>query len=107
MHPLRKKNLQIEEAHIKEIETLENELTRSHEQQHSERLKQELDNKKKELDKITKSKINGLITRSKAQIIEQNERNSKYFASLETKKGGIQNYIKIKCKSNHKSKLYP
>ena len=40
----------------------------------------------KEFDKITENKLNGFITRSKAQIIEQNERNSKYFASLEKKK---------------------
>ena len=65
---------------------MENIVTRSSEQQHTERLKQELDNKRKQLDKITERKLNGFITRSKAQIIEQNERNSKYFAGLETKK---------------------
>ena len=47
---------------------------------------EELDNKMKEFDKITENKLNGFITRSKAQNIEQNERNSKYFASLEKKK---------------------
>ena len=40
----------------------------------------------KDFDKITENKLNGFITRSKAQIIEQNERNSKYFAILEKKK---------------------
>ena len=82
----KKHNLQIEEANIKEIERLKNKLSCSNDQQDSERIKEELDNKMKEFDKITENKLNGFITRSKAQIIEQNERNSKYFASLEKKK---------------------
>ena len=32
------------------------------------------------------NKLNGYITRSKAQIVKQNEKNTKYFASLEKKK---------------------
>ena len=82
----KKHNLQIEKAHIKIIEKLKNKLSCSNDQQGSERIKEELDNKMKEFDKITENKLNGLITRSKAQIIEQNERNSKYFASLKKKK---------------------
>ena len=65
---------------------LKNKLSCSNDQQDSERIKEELDNKMKEFDKIIENKLNGFITRSKAQIIEQNERNSKYFASLEKKK---------------------
>ena len=38
---------QVEDAHIKDIEILENKLTRPREQQHTESLKQELDNKRK------------------------------------------------------------
>ena len=40
----KKYHSQIEETHIKDIEILENKLTRSSEQHHTERLKQELDN---------------------------------------------------------------
>ena len=68
----KKHNLQIEEANIKEIERLKNKLSCSNDQQDSERIKEELDNKMKEFDKITENKLNGFITRSKAQIIEQN-----------------------------------
>ena len=70
----KKYHSQIEETHIKDIEILENKLTRSSEQQHTERLKQELDNKRKELDEITENKLNWFITRSTAQVIEQNEK---------------------------------
>ena len=38
------------------------------------------------MDNLTKNKLNGLIIRSKAQIVEQDEKNSKYFASLEKKR---------------------
>lgn len=41
---------------------------------------------KSDLDKITETKLNGLIIRSKAQIVEQDEKNRKYFASLEKKR---------------------
>ena len=35
---------------------------------------------------LIENKINGFILRSKANVIEHNERNSKYFSSLEKKK---------------------
>ena len=86
-------NLQIEEAHIKEIDRLKNKLSCSNDQQESERIKEELDNKMKEFDKITENKVNGFITRSKAQTIDQNERNNKYFASFEKKKRNQKSYL--------------
>ena len=42
-----------------------------------------LNNLKQELDHITTVKINGFILRAKATHIENNEKNSKYFANLE------------------------
>ena len=62
---------------------VEIELTSSDGPLQNERLKQEIDNKRKELETIMENKLNGYITRSKAQIIEQN---TQYFASLEKKK---------------------
>ena len=96
----KKQNLQMEEAHVKEIERLKNKLTRSNDQQESERLKQDLDDKLKELDTFIENILNGFITRSKAQIIEQNERNSKYFASLEKKKAESKIISRLNVKGN-------
>ena len=45
-----------------------------------------MDNIKSELNSIIDQKIDGYILLSKAQVIEEGERNSKYFASLEKKK---------------------
>lgn len=44
--------------------------------------------KKKEIIRYTlnEQRLKGIILRSKAQIVEQNEKNSKYFASLEKKR---------------------
>ena len=70
----KKRNIQIEENHTKEIQWLEIELTSSDDPLQNERLKQEIDTKRKELETIMENKLNGYISRSKAQIIEQNEK---------------------------------
>ena len=49
-------------------------------------LKQQIDSKKSELNSLIDKKIDGYILRSKAQIIEEGEKISKFFASLEKKK---------------------
>ena len=49
-------------------------------------LKQQIDSKKSELNSLIDKTIDGYILRSKAQIIEEGEKNSKFFASLEKKK---------------------
>lgn len=38
------------------------------------------------MDNITEKKLNGLIIRSKAQVVEQDEKNNKYFACLEKRR---------------------
>ena len=48
-------------------------------------LKDKLDEKSNTLENITETKLNGLIMRSKAKIVEYGEKNSNYFASLEKK----------------------
>ena len=49
-------------------------------------LKQELDAKKKELNMLIENRIDGYILRSKAQMVQEGEQNSKYFANLEKKR---------------------
>ena len=45
-----------------------------------------LNNKKQELNEITDNKINGVLIRSKAEHVQSNDKNTKYYASLEKKK---------------------
>ena len=47
-----------------------------------DRIKSNLDSKRNESNKILENRLNGYITRTKAQIIEQNGKNSKYIAGL-------------------------
>ena len=49
-------------------------------------LEQQIDSKKTELNTLIDKKIEGFILRSKAQVIEEGEKNTKYFASLEKKR---------------------
>ena len=46
--------------------------------------------------KITKRKIQGLILRSKADMVEHGEENSKYFASLEKKRSETKLILRLK-----------
>ena len=71
---------------INELKTLEKDLIDATDIGEVSRLKQDIDTKKIELDRLTENKLNGQIIRSKAQIVEHGEKNSKYFASLEKKK---------------------
>ena len=71
---------------INELKTIEKDLIDATDIGEVSRLKQDIDTKKIELDRLTENKLNGQIIRSKAQIVEHGEKNSKYFASLEKKK---------------------
>ena len=42
--------------------------------------------RKKELNMLIENKIDGYILRSKAQMVQEGEKNSKYFANLEKKR---------------------
>ena len=57
-------------------------------------LKQELDIKKMELNELVDHKMEGHTLRAKAQIIEEGEKNSQYFANLEKKKKAENKVIK-------------
>ena len=65
-------------------------------------IKSDLERKINELESILENKINGSILRSKANIVEYSERNSKYFASLERKRSESKliNRLLIKTTTN-------
>lgn len=71
---------------LTDIKNIEEKLSITDNLQIAETLKLNLDEKKKSLDTLNEQKLKGIILRSKAQIVEQNEKNSKYFASLEKKR---------------------
>ena len=71
---IREKNL------IHDIEILENDITNNN--------IDTLESKKSELELLRQSKLDGMLIRSKAQYIEEGEKNSTYFSSLEKR-----NYI--------------
>lgn len=48
------------------------------------------------MENIIENKLNGYFIRSKAQTVEQNEKNTRYFATLEKKKSES----KLICKLN-------
>ena len=69
-----------------EITQLQKELVDSSDANRINILKDKLDEKSNILENLTETKLNGLIMRSKANIVEYDEKNSKYFASLEKKR---------------------
>lgn len=82
----KKKSNANEEKYLKDIQELNKLIVNTEDINQMEALKRELDQKKTELENLIENKLNGYIIRSKAQIVEQNEKNTKYFASLEKKK---------------------
>ena len=66
-----------------EITQLQKELVDSSDANRINILKDKLDEKSNILENLTETKLKGLIMRSKANIVEYDEKNSKYFASLE------------------------
>ena len=82
----KKEKDKLEKQLTTEIENLNKTMNNSVNNTSVEILKQQIDNRKSELNSIIDQKIDGYILRSKAQVIEEGERNSKYFASLEKKK---------------------
>ena len=83
----KKQNTENEIKLINELETLGKRFIDTIDIDRINQLKHDIDLKKTELDKLTETKLNGQIIRSKAQIVDHGEKNnSKYFASLEKKK---------------------
>jgi hypothetical protein len=50
---------------------------------------------KKEYESIQKTKMQGILIRSRAKYIEEGEKNTKYFLNLEKKKSTIETYKDI------------
>ena len=69
-----------------EIENLESQIQNTINIDTLEQLKIEIDNKRAILNDIIDTRINGKIIRAKAQYVESNDKNSKYFSSLEKKR---------------------
>ena len=91
----KKKELEKEKQLTKDIEIIQNKLITSTEPTENTQLKINLDTKTKELNVIIDKRINGIIVRSKAQIVEHSEKNSKYFASLEKKRSETKSISKL------------
>lgn len=83
----KKKELNKREDKLKnEIEELQNIISGQVNDDRFETYKTELQKKTTELEALTDIKLNGLIIRSKANIVEHSEKNTKYFANLEKKR---------------------
>ena len=79
----RKCEKELEKKLLANINEIENELTRN--ATNHDILKQTLSDKKQELNKILDKKLDGIVLRAKADFVEFNEKNSKYFSALEKK----------------------
>ena len=82
----KKETIKYEKTLTNEITQLQKELVDSSDANRINILKDKLDEKSNILENLTETKLNGLIMRSKANIVEYDEKNSKYFASLEKKR---------------------
>ena len=76
----------MENVLIEDIDQLTKSLTETNEATQAETFGNILEEKRSELETLRDIKLNGLILRSKVNIVEQSERNTKYFASLEKKR---------------------
>ena len=85
-HTKRKKLINKKKKLTNEINELQNKISKSTEAKVIEVLKNDLYEKKNTFEQLTETKLNGLILRSKSNIVEHDEKNSKYFASLEKKR---------------------
>ena len=69
-----------------DIKILEEQIQHAYNQNIVENLQNNIDSKKIELIDIIDKRINGMIVRSKALTVENNEKNTKLFANLEKKR---------------------
>ena len=85
-HSRRKRQISKKKTLNNETSQFKNEISESSDANRIELLKEQLEEKSNTFEKITETKLNGLIMRSKSNIVEHDEKNSKYFASLEKKR---------------------
>ena len=83
---IKKKKQNIEEQkYLTDINKIEIQIGNTLNSNMLETLTKELNIKKKQLEEIIDSKINGMVIRSKSQYVEHNEKNTKYFSNMEKK----------------------
>ena len=82
----KRKDTEKEKTLTIEIDNLENKLINSNRINENNDIKNELSIKKQELNDLIDKKINGILIRSKANMVEHDEKNSKYFSNLEKKR---------------------
>ena len=73
-HSRKKETNKQEKTLNNEISKLQKEISESSDANRIELLKEQLDEKSNTLEKITETKLNGLIMRSKANIVEHDEK---------------------------------
>ena len=96
----KKETDKLEKQLTKEIENLNKTINDTLNNSTLDLLKQEIDTKTAELNSLIDKKIDGYILRSKAQVVEEGEKNSKYFASLEKKKAENKIISRLEVKGN-------
>ena len=90
----KKKEIAKEQELTKEIDIIQNKLITSAENGNTE-IEIKLTNTTIELNDMIDNRINGMVVRSKAQIVEHSEENSKCFASLEKKRSETKSISKL------------
>ena len=83
-----------------EIYNLEKDIESTLNNLHIEEITHLLKLKKEELNEIIEKRINGIILRSKCQYVENHEKNTKYFASLEKKQAEKKIILKLNVNNN-------
>lgn len=83
---IKKENNKKEEQLKESIQKLEMEITNSTDIRIIDEKKKHLFDEKTKLEKIVEKRIQGLIIRSKADLVEYDEKNTKYFAAKEKKR---------------------
>ena len=73
-HSRRKRQISKKKTLNNETSQLQNEISESSDANRIELLKEQLEEKSNTFEKITETKLNGLIMRSKANIVEQDEK---------------------------------
>jgi len=85
---------------ISDISKLQKEIANSSDQEQIEQHKHSLVEKEKSLNEIIDTRIKGILIRAKAEQIEFDGKNSKYFANLEKKKSEQKLISKLNVNGN-------
>ena len=84
-----------------DVRNLEENISKIESQNELDVLREDLKIKQSELDTLLDNRINGIIVRSKANKIEYNEKNSKYFSNLEKKRSEQKTITHLNINGKH------